>query len=376
MNYFDHAASSVIYPEVLDTLNQAFKIDFANPSSKHILGYELNEQLISMKLDFLKSLNAKNQDQFVFTSSATEANNMLIKGLVFKNEITALYSKADHPSVVNPLEFRANHEKINLIEILLKADGSIDQDHLISILNENVELVIITHVNSQSGVIQDIEALSAIIKKHSKAHVHIDAVQSFGKIKLKLTNDIDSLSVASHKLGGPKGVAGLFIKKGISVLPLLHGGQQEYGLRSSTVAYPLVKGFHKAMMMSLNDQNTSLLRVSAFQLEIINALKSLIPNAQFYFKNTSPYIISFVIPKYASDIILRHLEMKQVYISSTSACSSKIKGFNSSLMALHVPEKHHKNFLRISMSSLTTKEEVENLIKEFKSVWTTLENLR
>lgn len=376
MNYFDHAASSVIYPEVVEAICESLKVDFANPSSKHVLGYNQHEQLSAMKNDFLKALEAQPLDHFIFTSSATESNNTLIKGLRLKANSTVIYSPADHPSVVNPVQFMAKKYGLVAKEMKHHLDGPIDRDHLLTLLNEDVSLIIFTHVNSQSGVIEDIEALASLVKKHSKAHVHIDAVQSFGKIKCIFSKNIDSLSIASHKIGGPKGIAGLYVKKNVVLEPILHGGGQEEGLRSGTVAYPLAKGFHLAMKKTIKDRDSSFNKIKELNLEIIEAIKSIIPNAQFTFSQTSPYIISFVLPKYSSDIILRHLEMKDVFISSTSACSSKIKAYNPSLMALNIPEKFHKHFLRISMSPLTTKEEVLQLTLEMKNVWKTLESIR
>lgn len=272
--------------------------------------------------------------------------------------------------------FRAKKNDLVLREIKHHLDGTIDRDHLVTLLTDEVSLIVFTHVNSQSGVIEDVEALASLVKKHSKAHVHVDAVQSFGKIICKVTKDIDSLSIASHKIGGPKGIAGLYLKKGIVMEPLLHGGGQEEGLRSGTVAYPLAKGFHLAMKKSFKEKDLVLKIIKEFNEEIQQAVKANVPNSQFIFTQTSPYIISFIIPKYSSDIILRHLEMKDVYISSTSACSSKIKTLNPGLMALNIPEKFHKHFLRISMSPLTTKNEVQNLIEELKNVWVKLESLR
>jgi cysteine desulfurase len=373
MNYFDHAASSVIYPEVLDILSQALRDDFANPSSQHILGHALNEKILSYKGDFLKALSANRQDSFIFTSSATESNNTVVKGLTLSSGDTVLYSKADHPSITATAESLVD---INLKEIILNSEGRIDVDTFISMLDSSVRLVLLTHVNNQSGVIADIDLLAKLVKEKTKAHVHVDAVQAFGKIKINVGSHIDSMSVTSHKIGGPKGIAGLYLRKGHAVKPLLLGGGQEDGFRSSTVAFPLIVGFHKAMSISLTNRELSFEDVSNLNAVIKSKLISALPMLQFPFSNTSPYIVSFIFPKISSDIILRHLEMHEVYISSTSACSSRISGFNSSLKAMQIPEKFHKNFLRISLGPKTTEVEVSTLIKEFIQVWDSLKHIR
>lgn len=372
MNYFDHAASSILYPEVLETLSKTLRDDFANPSSQHLLGHNLQEKIQDIRQKIKILIGAKAEDFFVFTSSATESNNTVIQGLNLLEQDLVLYCKGDHPSVVAPVEFK----KLNAKEIKILEDGRIDIDHFENLLSKDVKLVVLTHVNNQSGVIQDLETLTSLIKRKTSAHVHVDAVQSFGKINLKVNQHIDSLSITSHKIGGPKGIAGLYLKKSHVVNPLLLGGGQEEGFRSSTQSYPLIEGFYKAIEISMKEKEFAFTKMLNLNEKIKTELLKKIPSIQFPFKYTSPFILSFIIPKISSDIILRHLAMRKVYISSTSACSSKIAGFNPSLFALNIPEKFHKNFLRISFGLRTSENEVETLIKEFISTWESLERIR
>lgn len=377
MNYFDHAASTFLYPEVLDSLSASFKQDFANPSARHVLGQELGEKISLYRQDFLRALGASKIDSFVFTSSATESNNTVIKGLNLKEGEGILYCRADHPSVTAPVEnlSKASLSNVFLREILLNNDGTIELEKFKEALDDKIKLVILSHVNNQSGVIHNIELLAKLVKEKTSAHVHIDAVQSFGKIKIKVTPDIDSVSITSHKIGGPKGVGGLYLKKDHQVKPLLLGGGQEVGLRSSTEAFPLIKSFHLAMKISTMTQEASSDQISGLSDLIKAHLNKSISTIQMPFKGTSPYIISFILPGVSSDIILRHLEMREVFISSTSACSSKIAGKNPTLAAMNIPESLHKNFLRISLGPTTSKEEVENLLREFVSVWDSLKHM-
>ena len=372
MNYFDHAASTFLYPEVLDSLSSSFKQDFANPSARHVLGQELGEKISLYREDFLRVLGASKIDSFVFTSSATESNNTVIKGLNLKEGDGVLYCRADHPSVTAPVESLSN---VFLREILLNNDGTIELEKFKEALDDKIKLVILSHVNNQSGVIHNIELLAKLVKEKTSAHVHIDAVQSFGKIKIKVTPDIDSVSITSHKIGGPKGVGGFYLKKDHQIKPLLLGGGQEVGLRSSTEAFPLIKSFHLAMKISTTTQEASFDQISGLSDLIKAHLSKSISTIQMPFKGTSPYIISFILPGVSSDIILRHLEMREVFISSTSACSSKISGKNPTLAAMNIPESLHKNFLRISLGPTTSKEEVENLLREFVSVWDSLKHM-
>lgn len=366
MNYFDHAASTPIYPEVLSTLLTSMQTDFANPSALHILGHELAEKMSSYKEDFLKSLGGSRNDSFIFTSSATESNNTIIRGMDLEEGDVVVYCRADHPSVTAPVE---NLKGVSLREIVLNTDGTINLELFKTLIDEKVKLVIITSVNNQSGVISDIGLIATIVKSQSNAHVHIDAVQSFGKIHFKVNPDIDSVSLTSHKLGGPKGVAGLFLKNGHNIKPLLLGGGQEQGIRSGTEAFPLIAGFHQAMMITISKQQISLENTKKFATMIKNHLRKSIPIVLMPFENTSSYIVSFILPGISSDIILRHLEMRGVYVSSTSACSSRLSGINPTLTAMNINKDYHKNFLRISLGPQTTEIEVRNLLHEFVLVW-------
>lgn len=376
MNYFDHAATSPIYPEVLDILSKSLREDFANPSSQHLLGHALKENIDQIRMDFMRRLKAKSDDHFYFTSSATESNNTVIRGLSFMEGDSILFSRADHPSMVAPIEFVANQKKLNLIEIPLESDGTINLEKFIALLDTSIKLVALTSVNNQSGVINDIDSLARLVKEKTKAHIHLDAVQSFGKIPLVLNPAIDSLSITAHKIGGPKGIAGLFLKKNHAVSALLLGGGQENGFRSSTEAYPLILAFHTAMKLSTTNLEVELARLRLLNDFIHSQLSAEIPSLLTPFKKTSPYIFSFLLPGISSDIVLRHLERREIYISSTSACSSRKTGFNPSLFAMGIPEHYHKNFLRISLGRTSSEQEVERLMAEFKKVWSDIKHLK
>lgn len=372
MNYFDHAASTFLYPEVLDQLQSSLKEDFANPSAQHILGHDLGEKISFYREDFLKTLGASKNDSFIFTSSATESNNTVIKGITFSEGDTILYCRADHPSVTAPVE----NTGVQLKEILLNNDGVINVESFELLLDSSVKLVVLTHVNNQNGVIQDIDLLARLVKEKSGAHVHIDAVQSFGKIPFKLIPAIDSISMTSHKIGGPKGIAGLYLKNDHNVKPLLLGGGQENGFRSSTESFPLIKAFHQATKIAINELSFSSQKINQLSEVIRLELLHAIPTIQMPFMVTSPYIVSFILPGISSDIILRHLEIRDVFISSTSACSSKQTGVNPTLSAMHISERFHKNFLRISLGPKTTEEEVKVLLKEFVNVWDSVKHMQ
>lgn len=375
MKYFDYAASAPLYPEVLVELTKSFAEDFANPNAIHSLGYDLFEKIESHRASFLKNLGAKASDKFYFLSSATEANNTVIKGLKINVDDIIFYSPADHPSVVVPVEsLGAKHESFKILD-----NGLIDEEDFTERLKNHpaTKLVVLTLVNNQSGMIQDVLKLAELTKKYSSAHVHIDAVQGLGKIPFKLSSHIDSVSVTSHKIGGPKGVAGLYLKSSHKVNPLIIGGGQEEGFRSSTVAYPLIAAFHLASMISLKNLEINLQKNNAIKEEVTNKLKSLHEEIIFPFQErSSGHILMFIVPGISSDILIRHLEREKIYLSSTSACSSRISGFNPTLMAMNIEEKFHKNVIRLSLGVPTTKEEGLLFVDKFSEIYHNIKKIQ
>lgn len=378
MLYLDHAASSPIRSRALEVLETSLRENFANPSSAHKLGKALSKQIEGCRKGFLEMLQAGPDYRFIFTSSATESNNTVINGLDLKDKDEVVISHADHPSLTEPVDHLVRKGVINN-ELTLHEDGTPDMAKLLELLESEkgnaIKLVNLTHVNNQSGAITAIESLGREIKKRNRMiHIHVDAAQGFAKLPLSLSdNTIDTLSVSSHKIGGPKGVAGLYLHRNVQLSPLLYGGGQEEGLRSSTQAAPLLFAFHAAAQDSVNSLNDSLNKVTQLNRTVRQTLKENISSIRFPFNNNiSPYILTFLLPGISSDIILRHLEQKEIMISSTSACSSGIKGANPVFSALHLPVKDHKFVLRVSFSHATQTAEAESFCQTLARIYNDL----
>ena len=374
MIYLDHAASTPIVEEALNIYTKSLVQDFANPSAAHKLGKGSMKKVDRARLQILKSLKAKKDDQLVFLSSATEANNLVIKGLELNSESRVHYSLGDHPSTIEPVR---SLECIK-VEVPLIYGGSIDEEALLESLDSNSKLIVLSHVNNQSGGLYDINSLAIKIKKITPdIHIHIDGVQALTKVSVELSTGIDSYTISGHKIGAPKGIGALFLKKGVILNVQLHGGGHEFGIRSSTVNTPLIISFAEAIRIGLESRVKSLEHVLKINQEAREHLKSLGLDLEFPFsiENSSPYILSFLLPGISSDIVLRHLEMEDIYVASSSACSSKAKGFNAGFAAMKIDECKHKFVLRISFSKNTTTEEVglftsalSKIIKDIKSL--------
>ena len=369
--YLDHAASTPLRPGALRVLEASMREDFANPASAHQLGRDLLQRIESCREKFLEFLGAGKGDKLVFTGSATEANNTITRGIGLRAGDSVIISFADHPSVTAPMEILAKRG-VKVIELPLHMDGTPDEPALLKLLDKAVRLLILTHVNNQSGTITDFCRLSNEVKAViPHTHIHVDAAQGFGKIPFSLKDgQIDSLCISSHKIGGPKGIAGLYLRGGVQLSPLLYGGGQEEGLRSSTQAAPLILSFYEAAADAMNTIDFSLEGLTALNQLARDWLEERISMVQFPFvKHSSPYILTLILPGVSSDIILRHLEQEGIMISSRAACSSRIKGVDPVLTALHLPIDEHKFVLRVSFSHETTCMDIMRFCETLKAIY-------
>lgn len=364
--YLDHAATTPILPHILESLIIDLKEEYANPASAHAWGKKLSHRLDDCRQAFKKYFKADGQDQIIFTASATESNNMAIKGRNWKENDFLFYTESDHASVVETVK----SQKVNKKNYAILANGEIDADSLLTSLSHEMQgMIVLTWVNNQSGAIQPIENLVRQIKlKAPHLHVHVDAVQALGKLTINVEG-IDSLAFSGHKFGGPKGVGGLFLRHGVKSNVLLEGGGQEFGLRSSTQNYPAVHAMTMALHYQLEHIQKHHEQYLEFKKQLMNGLHKIDSKIQFPFAEKSLNILCLVIPGLSSDILLRHLEDRGIAASSTSACSSRIDGFNSVLAALNISEKDHKSVLRLSFGASTTASELDHFLKTYQEIW-------
>lgn len=283
--------------------------------------------------------------------------------------------------------------------IPLDSWGHVDLQRLEDLLKENhknslsLTLFNLAHINNHSGHIRPLEEISYLVKKWApQSHFHVDASQSWGKIPLDLSQGkilVDSISFSAHKMGGPKGIAGLYLsphsplKK--TLKPLIVGGGQEAGARSSTLSAPLIFSWKEAVEEMMANQEKHYQSVQKLSIDLCRHLKEELPQIIFPFHHDcsitsdtsgfSPYILTFIIPQIPSDVIIRHLEEKNIFISSSSACSSRIKGKSEVFQALNIPLSFHKNVLRVSLAATTTAEDLQLFVQHLRLVVEELEFL-
>lgn len=357
MYYFDHAASTKLYPEVVEILSHSFALDYPNPAAKHRAGKECAKKIEQARTTILRGLGLAGEGEYeiIFTSSATEANNQIIRSV----EKGIIYISGDHPSVTKVIDAGAGFKRV---------------EDAIEAIDDNSKLLCLSLVNSQSGQILDVEYFANEAKKRNpNILVHVDATQGLGKVPLSLVKSaVDFVSFGAHKMGGPRGIGGLIFRSKLadSLKRYLRGGGHEKGLRASTPATSLILAMAKACEIAFDDLEEKLQETAQLKEMIKDSLAQLHKNISYPFEelNTSAYILCVLFEGIASDVLMRHLEAKDIMISSSTACSAKIKGKNPLFEGLGIDEKFHKNILRISLGKSTAEAEVKALISGFKEV--------
>ncbi len=364
MIYFDNSATTQTRPEVAKLLAEYSTQNFFNPSSMYAPSIKVKNDLKSARARMLKLLGVEeNNGRIIFTGSATEANNLVLNGLARKNK-KILVSLGEHPSVFEVAKNLANQGFL-VDYVKLTKTGTLDIDDLKSKLDDTVGLVSFIHVSNETGAINDIEAISKLIKQtNPSCLVHCDGVQAFGKVKINLANSsVDSYTISGHKIHGPKGVACLYIKNGIVLKPHILGGGQENGLRSGTENAPAIMGLALASEMmyanfeetqanikNLNDYFRERLNSSGLNFHINSPLDGL--------KN----VLSVSFPGVRGEVLLHCLEEHEIYVSTGSACSSKTIG-NRVLSSMGQSNELMLGNIRFSFCYANTLKEVDKVIE-------------
>lgn len=367
--YFDNCATTAPIEEVIDEVALGMREFFGNPSSLHKLGIRCEKKLSECREKLASTINCTKEEIF-FTSGGSESNNMILKGLV-KPGNHIITSSFEHPSVINTCrELQAAGVKVTYLDV--DKLGRIDFEQLEESISKDTVLVSIMHVNNEMGAIQDIEGIGKLIKERSnRAKFHVDAVQSYGKLKIDVKKcKIDMLSVSGHKIHGPKGIGFCYIRKGLSVVPLISGGGQEKGFRAGTENLPSIMGMTKAAVLADSRLEEDFRKVKELKEYFIKRLEE-IDNIRINSpvdKNISPYILNVSFIGVKAEVLLHLLEEKGIYVSPGSACSSKTAVSKGShvLNALGLLQKEIEGALRFSFSHFNDLSEVDYVIESLK----------
>ena len=358
--YFDNGATTRPYDGVIQAVADTMKNNFGNPSSAHGIGLKAEKKLKEARERAAKTLNC-GADEIIFTSGGSESNNFLIKGFVTAGA-HIITSVIEHPSVLNTFKELEN-EGVKVTYLKVDDKGLISLEELENSINGDTRLVSIMHVNNELGVIQDVEGIGAVIKKKSaRVKFHVDAVQSYGKLKIDVRKaQIDMLSVSGHKIHGPRGVGFSFIKKGLTPKALIGGGGQERSFRSGTENLPGIVGLVEAadiMSRNLAGNYIKVKELKEYFIERLGNIKNIRVNSPSIDCFT-PYILSVSFVGVRGEVLLHMLEEKEIYVSTGSACSSRGHGDSHVLQALGLKSEEVKGTIRFSFDEFNTKEEVD-----------------
>ena len=370
MIYFDNSATTKVHPEVLNTFVTVNEKFWANPASIHTFGHQTNELLQSAREQIAAILKTSSEKVY-FTSGGTESNNLAIFGLAQKYKQRGkhvLISEIEHPSIIEAAK-KLNELGFEVEWIPVDSEGIILLESVKKSIRNDTVLVSVMHVNNETGAIQPIEELSNIVRKKSRALIHMDAVQSFGKIPVNFIDlDVDSITISSHKIHGLKGSGLLALKKFIEIEPILYGGGQESGIRSGTTSVPLAVSTAKAMRLSMENLGSKAVKLQSLSDDLIEFLQSFSFIKVISPTKKAPHIISFSVKKMKGEVLINALQQQDVIVSTSSACSSRQTKTSHVLKAMHISDDYIKGVLRISLSTISTQQEVDQFKNVFKHV--------
>lgn len=367
MIYFDYAATTPVDKRVIKSMIPFLNEKFGNPSSMHSFSSDTKKALEKSRSIVAKAIKA-NPGEIVFTSSATESNNMALKGIAFaKKSGHILVSSIEHDCVLNTAKWLSkNGFEVEFLPV--NRDGIVDPKEAEKRIKKNTILVSVMHVNNEVGTIQPIEKIGKICKNNG-VYFHSDAAQSFSKTPIDITN-IDLLTISSQKIYGPKGAAALFIKDGVKIEPLLHGGGQERGLRSSTENVPAIVGFAKATEIAISTMDKEQERLTKLRDKIIEKLTKDVPNCYLNghrtkrISNNINIRFSFI----EGEAILFMLNSYGIAVSTASACSSPKLEPSHVLSSMGLRHEEAHGSIRISLGRWTKESEVSYLLKVLPEV--------
>lgn len=368
MIYFDNAATTPIDKSVLASFNDLVNKYFANPSSSHKLGLETTK-IEEMARNQIARLMSCLPEEVIFTSGATESNNLAIKGVAFKYQNRGKHiitSTIEHPSVYNAFKCLENDFGFQVSYIPVDSNGVIDLDVLKKSIREDTILVSIMSVNNEVGSINNIEEIASILKDYPKIMFHTDATQAIGKIDINYSK-VDLISMSAHKLHGFKGSGLLIKRKRVDLMPLSSGGGQEFGYRSGTNNFPYEVSLAKTLRLALESQKDNYIHVKKLY-DRTRTLLAQIDGITFNSPiDSSPYILNFCTKKKAS-VVQEALSLRGIFVSTKSACSSKKNAYSSVIASMGKSTFEASNSIRISFARENTIEEVEEFAKNLKEV--------
>lgn len=367
--YFDHNATTPIENEVFKAVIPYYEQLYGNPSSSYYIGRQVRDKIENVRSSIANYFNM-NPEGVMFTSSGSEADNMIIKGIALGNKNLGnhiITTKIEHPAVLNTCKFLENNGfEVTYLDV--KENGIIDTQELKNAIKDNTILISIMYANNEIGTIQPIQEIGQIAKEKGIIF-HTDAVQAIGEIRIDVQKlNIDCMSISGHKIYAPKGIGMAYIKPGIKFEPLIHGGSQEFHFRAGTENVIGIIALGKAIELldkNIENNNEKLIDLKSYILnKIQNNLTDYIINGDIDKRTLNNINLSF--KDIDGESLLLALDLDGICVSSGSACHSDSMEPSHVLRAIGVPNDYISGTLRISFGKNTTKKEIDYLIEKIK----------
>lgn len=376
--YLDNSATTAVSEEALNEMEPYFREAYGNPSTLYSVGREAKKGLDKARQRVADAINA-DPKEIIFTSGGSESDNLAIKGIALKlkgkgNHI--ITSEIEHPAVKETLHFLETLDfKVTYLPVY--ENGIVKVEDVKDAITPETILITIMHGNNEIGTLQPIAEIGKLARER-KILFHTDAVQTFGKVKVDVEElNVDLLSLSSHKVHGPKGVGALYIKKGVRITPLIHGGGQERGIRSGTENVPGIVGFGKACEIANNNLEENYARLVKTRDEIIEKVLDAVPESYLNGDRNErlPNVINFRFSSIEGESLILLLDAKGYQASTGSACSSKTLEASPVLKALNLDDVDVHGSLRISLGSQTHFGDVDGLVEAIKESVATLRKM-
>ena len=361
MIYLDYVATTPLRSEVLSTYNNLLEKYFFNADSMYDKGIEVNRLMEHSRKLISEMLKVK-EDELIFTSCGSESNNLAIKGVAFQYQNRGKHiitTAIEHSSVYETCKELERTFGFEVTYLNVDQKGRISLQELQDSIRDDTILVSIMYVNNEIGVINPIEEIKQIVKKYDKIKLHFDMVQALGKLPIDLT-DVDLASFSAHKIYGLKGSGLLFKRRSTTIVPLINGGQQEFGLRGGTSNACSNIVFAKTLRLALENFDNKakhIKMINSYARKCLNQIDGVVINSDETCCISS--ILNFSCPGYKPEVILHDLESEGIYLSSRSACSSKSENISRIMAQLNLDKEIASSALRISFGEHTISEDID-----------------
>lgn len=365
MIYFDNGATTKAYPGCIEIIKKYLEEDFYNPSALYHNAIMVSKDLQTAREKMLKRLNANDNDNFIYTASGSEADNLALLCVRKRKNGTIIVSNSEHSAIYQCAK-ELEREGYNVLYAPVDQSGRVILSEFEKLLSKDVCLVSVMHINNETGCINDIEKIAKLTKKYSpKAIVHSDGVQAYGKLKINVRKlGVDLYSISGHKIHAPKGIGGLYVKNGVSLKPIIYGGGQEFNIRSATENIPYIMALDYASDTVYEDfenkYSTKMSILEYIKNEVMTNISDVICLTPE--ENHSSHVLAFAFKDIRGEVLMHSLEEDGFIVGIGSACSAH-HSTGRIQQAIGLEKDYEKGVLRISFSEFNTLDEAKALSK-------------